>query len=202
MKKLNKINVVYVVVIFGVVMLVSLSLFGVFDNNKDHNFENLISINELESTQQDDHAEEEKVIVIDVKGAVNEPGVYVMSEGDRVFTAIEKAKGFRQDANEKVINLAALLKDEMVIYVPFIDEEVVEQYEMVLSTSTDPNKINVNTATSEELQTIPGIGPAKASAIIQFRDENGRFDTIDDLIKVSGIGNKTLESMKEYIIAK
>ncbi|MCD8503083.1 MAG: helix-hairpin-helix domain-containing protein [Bacillaceae bacterium] len=184
-------------------MLVSVSLFRLFDNNKHHNFENLLLFEELHSDQSD-HLEEKKdtVIIVDVKGAVNQPGVYVMVEGDRVFSAIEKANGFRDDANEKVINLAALLKDEMVIYVPFIGEEVEDVVNVGLSTDVDHNRINVNTATSEELQLIPGIGPAKAAAIIQYRDEHGRFEAVEDLVRVTGIGNKTMDSMREYITVK
>ncbi len=203
LEKIKKANIVHGVMIFGVVMLVSVSLFRLFDNNKHHNFENLLLFEELHSDQSD-HLEEKKdtVIIVDVKGAVNQPGVYVMVEGDRVFSAIEKANGFRDDANEKVINLAALLKDEMVIYVPFIGEEVEDVVNVGLSTDVDHNRINVNTATSEELQLIPGIGPAKAAAIIQYRDEHGRFEAVEDLVRVTGIGNKTMDSMREYITVK
>ena len=202
MENLKKPNIVYVVIILGVVMLVSVSLFRLFDNNKHQNYENLRMF-EQQDLEQPKHIEDEReaVIIVDVKGAVNRPGVYIMNEGDRVFSAIERANGFQSEANEKVINLAAILKDEMVIYVPFIGEEVEDLVHPLFSSGTDTmdNKINVNTATSEELQSIPGIGPAKAAAIIQYRDEHGRFELVDDLTRVTGIGNKTLETMREYI---
>ncbi|MFA9558806.1 helix-hairpin-helix domain-containing protein [Evansella sp. AB-rgal1] len=138
-------------------------------------------------------------IFVDIKGEVNVPGIYEMVEGDRVFAAIEKAGGITENGEQRAINLAEKCYDEMVIYVPPIVEGG-EVYEMVsVSSSSSGGKIAVNKATADELTAIPGIGPSKAAAIIQYREENGPFQKEEDLTKVPGIGEKTLDNMREFI---
>ena len=108
------------------------------------------------------------------------------------------AGGFLNTANTAAINLAQKLQDEMVIYVPHLEEETQTSIEN-WSTSQDDKKVSINQATESELQTLPGIGPSKASAIIKYRDDFGKFNSIDELTNVSGIGNKTLENLRDYI---
>lgn len=160
------------------------------------------SENEFELEQADAPEEERStVVVIDIKGAVKLPGVYTMNEGDRVIDAIEKAGGLLPDAEENQINLAGLLKDEMVIYVAKKGEELTEPaFQTIGIGGEDDGKVRINSATAEDLQTLQGIGPSKASAIIAYRDEHGPFQTAEDLLQVSGIGEKTLENMRDEIV--
>ncbi|GEL78342.1 helix-hairpin-helix domain-containing protein [Tenuibacillus multivorans] len=138
---------------------------------------------------------ESQTIFIDIKGEVIDPGVYEMTEGDRVIDAITLAGGFKGDADQNSVNLAQLLRDEMVIFVPKIGEKTIEPSSLV-----DDGKVRINTATKDELVTIPGIGEQKATRIIEYREAHGPFSQNEDLLNISGIGEKTLENIAEYII--
>lgn len=144
--------------------------------------------------------------LVDVKGAVEKPGVYEVIQDERVIDVIEKAGGLKEGADETKINFAGRLTDEMVLYIPLIGEdgENLIMYSGPSSTSTSQGggKININKATSNELQNLPGIGPSKAEAIIAYREESGLFQTIDDLKLVTGIGDKTFERLQDLIIVK
>ncbi|CAG9619386.1 helix-hairpin-helix domain-containing protein [Sutcliffiella rhizosphaerae] len=140
-------------------------------------------------------------IMVDVKGAVIHPGVYNMKEGDRVMDAIEKAGGFQANAETKMVNLAALLSDELVVFVPKEGEEFtfINFQEGTGEQLSSNGKININTASEEELTRLTGIGPAKAKAIIQYRTENGFFKKEEDLLQVSGIGQKSFDNIRNDI---
>lgn len=144
---------------------------------------------------------EESVLIeykIDIKGEVKSPGVYMVREDDRVEDAIRLAGGFTDKASRHTINLAERVYDEMVIYVPTIDEEG-EEMQQEQAIENEDQKVKVNIASMEEIQTIPGIGEVKATAIIEYRETYGRFEKLEDLTKVSGIGQKTVEKMEEYV---
>ncbi|NRF02306.1 helix-hairpin-helix domain-containing protein [Bacillus subtilis] len=148
--------------------------------------------------QEANNDESSETIVIDIKGAVQHPGVYEMHTGDRVSQAIEKAGGTKEQADEAQVNLAEILQDGTVVYIPKKGEETAVQ-------QGDGGKgalVNINTATLEELQGISGVGPSKAEAIIAYREENGRFQTIEEITKVSGIGEKSFEKIKSSITVK
>lgn len=151
-------------------------------------------------------------IMVDIKGAVKSPGVYKFNVGERVVDAIKKSGGFLPEADQKQINLAQKLQDEMVIYVLKKGEK---QENSISSVQNSPSVqiitgqsngnstnsvIHLNTATSEELQTLTGIGPVKAQAILDYRKQNGPFKSIDDLLNVTGIGEKSLEKIKGDIV--
>ncbi|MGG7219720.1 helix-hairpin-helix domain-containing protein [Bacillus sp. ATD] len=150
---------------------------------------------------KDESSEE---IVIDIKGAVQHPGVYEMRTGDRVSQAIEKAGGTNEKADEVQVNLAEILQDGTVVYIPEKGEETAVQQGAGGAVQSDGGKgvVNINTATLEQLQGISGVGPSKAEAIIAYREENGRFQTIEDITKVSGIGEKSFEKIKSSISVK
>ncbi|WP_208590148.1 helix-hairpin-helix domain-containing protein [Gracilibacillus suaedae] len=150
---------------------------------------------ELQEEEEDSDATEYK---IDLKGEIERPGVYQVTENDRVEDAIQLAGGFTNNADKQVINLAERVYDEMVIYVPAKGENA-DETEQVLDTGSDDQKVKVNIASVEEMQTIPGIGEVKANAIVEYRDTYGRFKKIEDLTKVSGIGDKTVERLEEYV---
>ncbi len=143
-------------------------------------------------------------IVVDVKGAVKAPGVYTLMIDDRVIDAITIAGGYTADADTTYVNHAQKVADEMVIYVPKIGEDInVEQVTTFSSPSSSgqasSGKVNLNAATESDLTTLPGIGPSKAKAILEYRQQNGRFKSVDDLKNVTGIGEKTFEKLKQYI---
>lgn len=141
-------------------------------------------------------------VVIDIKGAVRKPGIYHMRPSDRVSDAIGRAGGFTDRADRDQINLARKLSDEMVIYVP----EKGEQKSLAQTTASayvseqEPGEggqsVNINTADEQGMQDLPGIGPAKAKAIVQYREEHGPFQSVDELTEVSGIGEKSLEKIR------
>lgn len=140
-------------------------------------------------------------IYVDIGGEVEMPGVYEVSEGTRLFEVIERAGGLTEEADIDVINRAETVIDGQKIMIN-AKGETTSAENSAAKTSTqnaEDGKVNINTATSAELQTIPGIGPSKAGLIIEYRDTNGKFKTIDDIQNVSGIGSKTFESIKEYI---
>ena len=156
-----------------------------------------IIIEEAPVISQDQEPEKEDVIlVIDIGGAVIFPGVLELPEGSRVYEAVEYAGGLREDADIRNVNLAAPLLDGEKIYIP--TKEEAEQLS-VSGTGIPLGKVNINTATSDALQTLNGVGPATAAAIIEYRTENGPFKKTEDLMNVSGIGKKTFEKLKEHI---
>ncbi len=141
--------------------------------------------------------EELKYIYVDIKGEIMNPGVYKVSEETRLFQLIALAGGITGDADILAFNFSAVVRDEQVIYIPAISEE----YPLI--TEVEDNKtselININRATLEQLDSLPGIGPATAQSIIDYRVENGEFESIDNLIEVPGIGEATLSEIREFI---
>jgi len=137
---------------------------------------------------------EEKKIVVHVAGAVKNPGVFTLPEGSRVFEAIAKAGGALPEANVHALNLAEALFDGRKIIVPSAN---VQEGESEVMPPQD-GRININNATAAQLEELPGIGPARAGAIVREREKNGPFRQIEDLARVSGIGVKTVEALREY----
>ncbi len=148
-----------------------------------------------EATDSASSGELQENVVVDVKGAVSKPGVYEIDSNARVHEVIDMAGGMTQSADPLSINLAERVYDEMTIVVL---EEGAEIKQDGGGNVSNP-RIKLNTATKEEIVNLPGIGPAKADAILQYRDEFGPFQQEEDLLNVRGIGEKTLEQLKEYI---
>jgi len=148
------------------------------------------------------------ILMADIKGAVKIPGVYEVNIGERVIDLIEKAGGLLGDADSSSVNFAMKISDEMVVYIPKKGEEIPKTGGGVVPSgqqnisAPDAGKVNLNTATASELETLPGVGPAKSAAILEFREVNGGFKTIEDLKSISGIGDKTFEKLKELITVK
>ncbi|MGO0039883.1 helix-hairpin-helix domain-containing protein [Streptococcus suis] len=149
-------------------------------------------------------SEESSQLVVDVKGAVAKPGLYTLEADARVNDAVDAAGGLTSQADTKSINLAQKLSDEAVVYVASKDENI----SVVASTTTSSamsqeekttSLVNLNTATEADLQTISGIGAKRAGDIIAYREANGGFKSVDDLNNVSGIGDKTMESIRPYV---
>ncbi|TWT26205.1 helix-hairpin-helix domain-containing protein [Planomicrobium sp. CPCC 101110] len=136
-------------------------------------------------------------LMVDIKGQVASPGVFELPAGSRLQDAIKAAGGFLPAADDRAINLAMKVQDEMSIYVPEVGEEALVP--SGTPTGASDSLVNLNTATEEELMTLPGIGPSKAAAIIAYRTDTGTFQKVEDLKEVSGIGDKTFEQLAELI---
>ena len=146
---------------------------------------------------------QEAVIFVDIKGAVKNPGVYQMKIGYRVKDALDAAGGLTGEADSQKVNLAKRLEDQMVIVVPKVGEEAQEiPAEATSKEAPKEGKVNINTATVEELKTLKGVGEKKAEAIIEYRKKNGSFKTKEGLMKVRGIGKKLFESFQERIVTQ
>ena len=143
-------------------------------------------------------------LIVHITGAVVDPGVYSQPPGSRVMDAIQAAGGLTTDADSTLINLAKMVEDGMQIWVP---KQLVGDLERINPGKLEENPvagnlgalININTATQTELETLPGIGPVTAEAIIQYRQENGPFSEIQGIQAVSGIGPVTFEKIREFI---
>lgn len=143
-----------------------------------------------------------EALFIDLKGQVTRPGVYEMKPGDRIVDLLAAAGGMTGDADDTHVNLAQLLTDEMIVYIPRDGEEIPVPQAKSAESAESGAKINLNTADLNELQTLPGIGPAKAQAIITHRETAGLFTKPEEITNVSGIGEKTFENLKEFIEVK
>lgn len=149
---------------------------------------------------------------VDVKGEINNPGVYEFIEGDRVIDAINIAGGITKKGSTANVNLSARLTNEMVVFI--YSKEEVKNGSKAINCNTkcacqtievnnciqksDKSLVNINSASLEELLTLSGIGESKAKAIIEYREKN-KFESITDLVNVSGIGETLFNSIKEYI---
>jgi len=150
-------------------------------------------------------------VVIEVKGAVERPGVYRLTQGARVYEALAKAGGPQSIADLNWVNQAMLLSDGMVIYVPRKGENMEQLPSFVNHISSSgpassaapakkEGKIHINTATVEELEQLNGIGQAKANAIWSYRQEHGPFRSLEDIAQVPGIGEKTVQKFKDQVV--
>ncbi len=190
---------------FGLFLVIILSLisFFLFNQRKPEN----VSSEEVNldfDLANEDAAENEttdlpEVIIVDVKGEVNQPGIYEVKSDMRVNDVINLAEGLTSEADQDHLNLAQKVADEMIIHVPSVNSEETASEISVEGTSTD--KIRLNQATADDLVALTGIGPSKAEAIIAYRDEIGSFKDVDDLLEVSGIGEKTLDAIRDELQA-
>ena len=133
-------------------------------------------------------------IFVHICGAVVNPGVYVLSAGSRIFEGIEAAGGFSEDACEDFVNLAQTLQDGQRIVIPTVEEAEAAAQDSAYQEQWLPEepqsadgRVNINTASEQELSAISGIGAGKAAAIVQYRQENGSFSSVEYIMKVSGI---------------
>lgn len=178
--------------------------------NKSENFVD----NEIEEVSET--AEIEEKIVVHITGAVKKEGVIYLKKGARIVDAIKEAGGETKEADLSQVNLAYELQDGQKIYIPNKNEKV-SQYIISTngetidsngantgnestSTSKEGGKVNINTATQNELDGLPGIGPALAQRIIDFREENGNFKSIEDIQNVKGIGDSKFDEIKDKIV--
>ncbi|MCR5303131.1 MAG: helix-hairpin-helix domain-containing protein [Lachnospiraceae bacterium] len=172
-----------------------------------------------EETDEKEETAEPGSVFVHVCGAVSRPGLYELPAGSRVSAAVEAAGGFARDADRDYINLAAVLADGVKLDIP-TEEESSEMLKQSMSSSSGdiagafgsesagigivtPDNgqapVNLNTAGAEELQSISGIGPSKAEAVVRYREEHGPFTDTSEIMNVSGIGTSTYEKIKDRI---
>ncbi|WP_375000303.1 helix-hairpin-helix domain-containing protein [Aeromicrobium sp. CTD01-1L150] len=148
----------------------------------------------------DGGAGQEGEVVVDVAGKVKKPGIVVLPAGARVHEAIEKAGGLKGRVDTTSLNLARVLTDgEQVLVGVEAAGPPAPSSGAGAGGGGGPGPVNLNTATQEELMSLPGVGPVTAEAIIGWREENGSFSSVDDLLEVSGIGEKTLADLRERV---
>ncbi len=182
--------------------------------------EEFVEQNEVEHAEENTVQEENQKIFVHVSGAVNKEGVFELKENSRISDAIQQAEGLKENADTKSINLAFKLEDGMKIYIPYIGENTEEQTQNAQNDETskyvtsssgtidktqskeENGKININTATQTQLETLPGIGPSTSLKIINYREEHGGFQSIEELKEVSGIGDVKYENIKDFICVK
>ncbi len=178
------------------------------DNNK---------IKEQKNTNSNNEITKEENIAIHITGEVKKTGLLYLNKGARIADAIEKAGGASKNANLDIINLAYVLEDGQKIYIPNKKERI-EQNEYINSNSGnnviveqgklnhtkangkgEQKKVNINLADQETLESLPGIGPSLAQRIIEYRENNGKFQKIEDIQNVKGIGDSKYSNIKEKI---
>ncbi len=190
---LNKLKVAFLIIILIAAFIIFLKNSG--DESDKIMIENGINI----ETATEGAVTELPEIIVDVSGAVNAPSVVKLPEGSRVYEAIEAAGGLCEDASIDSLNRAAVLNDGDKLYIPSEDEQQMARVQTAIPAglSNSGSLVNINTANSDELQTLSGIGPSTAEKIILFRDSNGPFRAIEELMDVNGIGEKTFGKIKD-----
>ncbi len=139
-------------------------------------------------------------VYVDISGCVKNPGVYELESTSRIFEVIDKAGGFTDKADTSQINQAETITDGMKIHIPERGESGGDTSSSSDSSdNTDSSLVNINSADADTLQQLPGIGPVTAEKIIAYRQENGAFDSVENIMDVDGIGDKTYQKIKEHI---
>lgn len=208
----------FILILIGISLVLGGVIFVLYRNSREQN-EEVVDIfkEEKEEIVEKLVKEEEKevsTVIVDIKGMVNNPGVYEVENGKRVNDVITMAGGLTEEADTSNINLAKIVSDEMTIII-YSKEEVLEKFKSEVcicncpyinndacvgeTSNEDNNLVNINTATIQELMSLPGLGEAKSKSIIEYRDKNGLFTNIDSIKEVPGIGEAIFEKIKDYI---
>lgn len=203
MDKEKKIKLIIAV---GIGIIAIIGIIKIVDIYYQKNSTDQISISNFIENEKEDENNNTNIKVY-ITGEVKNQGVIELEEGARIADAIEKAGGKTEQANLKNVNLAYQLEDGQKIYIPNIDDietEVIDDGAsgIVGDTTADQGIININKADENELQSLNGIGESLASSIVEYRKENGKFETIEDLKNVPGIGESKFENIKAYIKVK
>lgn len=203
------------IIIIAIVMVVG--IIGYYVYGRDTNNKEISTNDDILIKNENNTEEQKEKIIVHITGAVNKGGIVTLEENSRVADAIEAAGGLKEDADINKINLAYILEDGVKIKIPSINDkeeneekentqdiEIVENVPEGNSNSGNikTGKININKASQIELETLPGIGPSIALKIINYRNENGKFSSIDDLKKINGVGDSKYENIKNLICVK
>lgn len=199
-------------IILGAITIVMLIFIGYYILKKTDSTNYI----ELETISEDSIVEDNKEEIIDeeiiihITGEVENEGIIKIKKDARIADVIDEAGGVTNEADLSKINLAYSVKDGQKIYIPNVnDKENEEEYitqeagdEVIVEGEVKTSKVNINTAKQTELETLTGIGPSIALKIINYREENGEFKTIEDIKNVPGIGDAKFENIKENICVK
>ena len=198
LKDANFKNILLITAALVIILTSAAAFIYLYGKSETISIETSAKTRETGGSATEEKASSSDTVFVDVSGCV-----YELPYGSRIFEAIEKAGGFTKHANRALINQAETITDGMKINVPDKrDSEGSGSGEVHVSgngASDTGELININTAGSEELQQISGIGPVTAEKIIRYREENGAFGSVEDITNVSGIGEKTLEKMRPQI---
>ena len=198
-----------IVIIIGILVIILVG-WKIYDSS---NFETEEESQIIDSNTQDSKTEdEEELVIVHVTGEVKKPGVVRVKEGSRVEDIVKAAGGLTENADISNINLAYVVEDGTKIRIPSTDDEKQEEYitqsigEGIImqeeSNNSNNTIININTANETELEELPGIGASIAEKIIEYRNKNGKFKSIEDIKNVTGIGDSKFEKIKESIRVK
>lgn len=190
----TKMKIVIVAISIIIVATIGIYIFKQTQENEKNYYE----------TEENMETKEKNInqITIHITGEVNNPGIVMLDEGARIVDALEAAGGETQNADINKLNLAYVLEDGEKLYIPGKNEEGKEYITRGNGNQTETAKVNINTAQIEELSTLPGIGEATANKIIEYRKENGKFEKIEDIKNVAGIGDSKFQNIKEMLKVK
>ncbi|NKC69103.1 helix-hairpin-helix domain-containing protein [Vagococcus fluvialis] len=204
-KHVTKEKIIITVVIL-VISIIALKLFLSKNAAKVDQFEEVVLTDTTDLIAETEKENNDLVkMYVDIKGAVKLPGMYEVTSDMRVLNVIDMAGGLKETADDSKVNFSQRIEDQMVIYIPVEGEELSETVIAGTNSNTaniskdEEGKVNLNQATKEELMTLSGVGDKKAEKIIEYREENGSFKTIEDLKNVNGFGEKSFESLEKYI---
>ena len=212
-------TIFFIILTIMIIVIIYYIYFSLYNNNLNFSYTNntLIDTTFIENSSTLENSTlnslSSNFIVVYICGAVNESKVITLNENSRICDAIDAVGGLTQDADLTHINLAYILEDGEKIYIPKIGEELNSDSTFTSSASSyssynlssnsiKKQKININKATQTELELIPGIGPSTAFKILDYREKNGKFSSIDEIKNVSGIGDVKFEQIKDYICIK
>ena len=212
MENIKKNKIIYII-ICCIIILVCVIICFFMDNTNNINDYSYLNLTEEVNTENVEKSlnEVKDDIYIHISGEVVNPGVVIVSQGDRILDVIEKAGGVTNFADIEKVNLAYQVSDGQKINIPNINNEDDEVYVMensgenIIDSKSDFNekkRININTATQTELESLTGIGPSIASKIIKHRSENGKFKSIEEIKKISGIGESKYKNIQDEICVK
>lgn len=201
--------IVIIIIVIGIIAIIAFSIINIMnDINNEFDYSNIV---EDKSNIQEVVEEKANVIKIHIAGEVNRTGIIELEEGLRIADAIEKAGGTTINADLSKVNLAYVLEDGQKLYIPnsedidntqYISENNGDNIIETTNSATSSTKVNINKASIDEFQKLPGVGPSLAQKILNYREENGKFNNIEDIKNVSGIGDKKYEGLKDYIEVK
>lgn len=219
---------IMIVSILIILLAIGGIIFYVFIENQETEFdleqlvdsaqnENVFNQNEENKEPETNQANEEKkeMIIVHITGEVKNTGIITLEKGARIADAIEKAGGETKEADLNEVNLAYELQDGQQIYIPNKKDKTKNEGKVYITSESGNNvikqeninntnkgvnkKVNINTANQSELETLPGIGESIASRIIEYREQNGKFQKIEDLQNVKGIGESKFEKIKDQV---
>ena len=207
-----------IIIISIIIITILFLIYLIYKNNQ--NYTNEINLNEILQTEDTNNERNEinniitntidtiqnNEIIVHITGEVKKEGVIHLNKGDRIIDAIKKAGGETKQADLSQVNLAYELQDGQKIYIPNKNEKILKYIvdengntNINSLNSKEEEKVNINTANQSELDSLPGIGPATAQKIIEYRNQNGNFKKIEDLQNVKGIGQAKYEEIRNNI---